>query len=317
VLLEIESYQKLFEIVRDNPLADIYKELEKICKGCEQPPMSCFELCRIWEAKNEFIRMNGFLFEENYLDNLFNAVKNDRRRKIIEALSEHSRSIKGLQAYLKTKGYYHSRRTIASTYVEPLVKLGVVKEDGNKHRLTLYGRKFKDVLSRFNGENLLPPHSHGYEEAIVRKLKDGPKTYADLVDSVPKNSLSRSIQRLMEKGLVSKNKSSGYIFYFRTKKVPKRKFSPTDKKVYEAILEVGVSAKELSEEVDINLRRIYKYLRRLRKRRLVFTRKRSRTYELTLPGRQLANFIEETVGLIENFKEISTFFAKKLNLRPD
>ena len=255
--------------------------------------------------------MNGTLCADEYLHSLLNAVKNDRRQTIIEALSERPHTIKGLQKYLKDKGYYHSRRTIASTYVEPLVKAGLIKKDGSKHRLTLYGRKFKDMLRKFDIEDSLPSHSRGYEEDLLRKLKDGPKGYSDLVGSVPKNILSRSIQRLMENGLVTKSKSSDYVFYFRTKKVPKKKFSPTEKKVYEAIPEVGVSSRELSKEVDINLRRTYKYLRRLRKRRLVFTRKRPRTYELTSSGREVANFLEEMVGLVLDASRASAFLLER------
>ena len=255
--------------------------------------------------------MNGTLYADDYAHNLLNAVKNDRRRKVIEALSQRPRSIKGLQEYLKGQGYYHSRRTIARTYVEPLVEAGLVKKDGTKYRLTLYGRKFKDVLSRFNVEDSLPSHSRCYEEILLKKLKDGPKSYSDLARSVPQNTLSRPIQRLTEEGLVTKSKSSDYVFYFRTKKVPKKRFSPTERKVYEAIPEVGVSARELSRKVGINLRRTYKYLRRLRKRRLVFTRKRPRTYELTPSGREAANFLEETANLVLDASRASAFLLER------
>jgi predicted transcriptional regulator len=310
---EKKSHQWLSEATDNTEeLVEILKQADSICQYCAPTsPMICVERCEIWRTRNEFLELNGTLCADDYVYDLLNAVKNDRRRKVLEALSEHPRSLRGLQEYLKDKGYYHSRRTIAGTYVEPLVKAGLIKKDGNKHRLTLYGRKFQDVLSRFDVEDSLPSHSRCYEEIVLRKLKDGPKTYANLVGSVPRNSLSRSIQRLAEEGLVTKSKSSEYVFYLRTKKVPKKRFSPTEKKVYEAIPDVGVSTRELSEKACINLRRTYKYLRRLRKRRLVFTRKMPRTYELTPSGREAANFLEETANLVLDASRASAFLLER------
>jgi len=313
MVLEIKSHQWLSKIVNNSAeLAEILKQTDDICRNCETiSPMICIEKCEIWRAKNEFLEMNGMLCADDHVHNLLNAVKNDRRQKVIEALSGRPRSVKGLQEYLKSKGYYHSQHTVASEYVEPLVETGLVKRDGDKYRLTLYGQKFRDVLNRFNVENPLPPHSRCSEEKLLKKLKDGPKSYADLVESVTQKSLSRSLKRLTENGLVAKSKIPEYVFYFRTKKVPKKPFSPTEKKVYEAIPEVGISARELSKKVDINLRRTYKYLRRLRKRRLVFTRKKPRTYELTPSGMELANFLEETENLVSDASKGSAFLLER------
>jgi len=313
MIFEINSRQWLSKIVNNSAeLAEIIKQADDVCQYCEPiSPMICIERCEIWRTKNEFLEMNGMLCADDHVHNLLNAVKNDRRQKVIEALSERRRSIKGLQEYLKSKGYYHSQHTIASEYVEPLVNAGLVKRDGNKYRLTLYGQKFRDVLNRFNVGNSLPSNSRCYEEIVLKKLKDGPKSYADLVESVTQKSLSRSLKRLTENGLVTKSKSPDYVFYFRTKKVPKKAFSPTEKKAYEAIPDVGISARELSKKVGINLRRTYKYLRRLRKRRLVFTRKRPRTYELTPSGTELANFLEETANLVLDASKASSFLLER------
>ncbi|MGQ9461042.1 MAG: hypothetical protein ACUVRA_07420 [Candidatus Bathyarchaeaceae archaeon] len=313
MILEIKSRQWLSKIANNSAeLTEIVKQADSICQYCEPiSPMTCIQQCEIWRAKNDFLEMNGTLCANDHVHNLLNAVKNDRRQRIIEALSKHPYSIKGLQEYLKGKGYYHSRHTIASEYVEPLVEVGLVKRDGDKYRLTLYGQKFLDVLNRFNVENPLPPHSHCHEEIVLKKLKDGTKSYAELLESVTQKSLSRSLKRLIENGLVAKSKIPNYIFYFRTRKVPKKPFSPTEKKVYESIPEVGISAHELSEKVGINLRRTYKYLRRLKKRRLVFTRKKPRTYELTPSGMELANFLEETANLVLDASKASAFLLER------
>jgi len=313
MILEINSRQWLSKIVNNTTeLIEILKQADSICQYCKPvSPMTCIERCEIWRTKNEFLEMNGMLCADDHVHDLLNAVKNDRRQKVIEALSGCPHSIKGLQEYLKSKGYYHSQHTIASEYVEPLVETGLVKRDGDKYRLTLYGQKFRDVLNRFNVENPLPPHSRCHEEIVMKKLKDGPKSYANLAESLTQKSLSRSLKRLIENGLVAKSKIPEYVFYFRTKKVPKKPFSPTEEKVYEAIPDLGISARELSKKVDINLRRTYKYLRRLKKRRLVFTREKPRTYELTPSGMELASFLEETANLVLDASKASTFLLER------
>ena len=313
MVIEIKSHEWLLKAT-DNAatLVETLRQVDNICQHCESAsPMVCAERCEIWKTKNELLEMNGTLCADNYFRGLLNAVKNDRRREVIDALSERRHSIEDLQEYLRDKGYYHSRRTIANSYVEPLLEAGLVRKDSNKYRLTLYGRKFRDVLSKFDVEDSLPSHSRCYEEILLRKLKDGPKTYEDLVGPVPQNSLSRTIQRLMEEGLVVKTKSSDYIFYFRTKKAPKKKFSPTEKKIYEAIPEAGASARELSKEVGINLRRTYKYVRRLRKRRLVFRREKPRTYELTSSGGEVADFLEEMANLVSDASKASASLLER------
>ena len=236
--------------------------------------------------------------------------KNERRQKILEALSEHPRSLKGLQEYLKSKGNYHSQQTISKGYIEPLIKIGLVKKDGIKYRLTLYGQKFLDISNRFNIRNPLPSNSNCYEESLLKDLKMGPKSYADLIFTATPKSLSRSLRRLTKNGLVKKSEDPNYVFYFKTKKIPKKEFSPTEKRIYEVIPEAGISARKLSQKVGINLRRTYKYLRRLRKRRLVFTRKKSKTYELTTLGTRLTNFLEETEKLITETTKASACLIK-------
>jgi predicted transcriptional regulator len=292
-------------------LFDILSKADAFCRYCKpESPMHCVERCEIWRTKNEFLEMNK-IFEDEHIQNLLNAVKNSRRKSVIRALRERPRGIKGLQEYLKNSGYNHSQRTIIREYVDPLVKTGLVKRDGAKYRLTLYGQKFHDVLSRFNIENPLPHHSHCYEETVLKKLKEGSKSYGDLSDCLSQTSLSRTLKRLIENGLVSKSGTSEYIFYFKTKKVPKKPFSPTEKRVYDSIPEVGTSARDLSMKLNINIRRTYKYLRRLRKRRLVFTRKRPRTYALTASGIELADFIEETAKLVLDAEKASNFLLQR------
>jgi predicted transcriptional regulator len=300
MVFEVNSYQRLFQIVNNSEnLAEVFKQAESYCQSCKIiSPMICIQKCEIWKAKNELLEMNKILRESNHPRKLFNAVKNKRRLKIMDALSERTYSIRGLQEYLKKNGYYHSQRTITNEYLKPLLRVGLIKKDGNKYRSTLYGRKFHDILSKFNDEKMLPTHSQCYEESILMHLTDGPKSYDELVELVAHKSLSRTLKRLREVGLITKSQSSDYVFYFKTKKEPNVTFSPTEKRVYEAVPEAGIAARALSKEAGISLRRIYKYLRRLMKKRLVFARKRPRTYELTSSGREIAACLEEMAKLV-------------------
>jgi DNA-binding HxlR family transcriptional regulator len=300
MVFEVNSYQRLFQIVNNSEnLAEVFKQAENYCQSCKIiSPMICIQKCEIWKAKNELLEMSKILRESNHARKLFNAVKNKRRLKIMDALSKRTYGIGELQEYLKKKGYYHSQRTITNEYLKPLLRVGLIKKDGNKYRSTLYGQKFHNILSKFNDEKMLPTHSQCYEESILMHLTDGPKSYDKLVELVTQKSLSRTLKRLREVGLITKNQSSNYVFYFKTKKEPNLTFSPTEKRVYEAIPEAGVSVRALSKEASISLRRTYKYLRRLTKKRLVFVRKRPRTYELTSSGREIAACLEEMAKLV-------------------
>ncbi|RLI42859.1 hypothetical protein DRO69_09925 [Candidatus Bathyarchaeota archaeon] len=302
MVFEVNSYQRLFQIVNSSEnLAEVFKQAESHCQSCRViSPMMCIQKCEIWKAKNELLEMNKLLRESNHARKLFNAIKNKRRLKIMEALSKRAYTIEELQEYLKKNGYYHSQRTISNEYLKPLLRVGLIKKDGNKYRQTLYGRKFYGILSKLNNKKILPSHSQCYEESILMHLLDGPKSYDELAESVTQKSLSRILKRLREGGMIAKSQSSNYVFYFKTKKEPNVTFSPTEKRIYQAIPEAGTSARALSEEVGISLRRTYKYIRRLTKKRLIFARKRPRTYELTSLGREIAACLKEISKLISN-----------------
>jgi hypothetical protein len=96
--LEIDSYQWLSKTVNNSKdLVMVIKRASNVCVYCDVvTPMICVERCEIWRINNELLRINNTLCEDDYLHNLLNAVKNDRRRIMIEAFSEHPRSLKEL-----------------------------------------------------------------------------------------------------------------------------------------------------------------------------------------------------------------------------
>jgi predicted transcriptional regulator len=99
--------------------------------------------------------------------------------------------------------------------------------------------------------------------------------------------------RLRAKKLLAERANPNYVFHHKTKGKPKMRLSPTEKRVFDAIPPVGIPALSLSNLVGINLRRTYKYLRKLREKKLAFALRTRRTYELTAQGKEILRIIDE------------------------
>lgn len=226
----------------------------------------------------------------NFMINLLNTLKNDRRLQILEIISKGRHSLTKLQQELKKVGYYHSTNTIDKEYLAPLMEAGLAEENQNQYYLTQFGCRLNDIVKDFrNMGEILPPHSECYEEMALSMLLNEPKAYEDFEGTIPTKSVARVLTRLQNAKLIETSKENDYIFFFKTKRDPGRTtLSPTERKVYENIPVDGISARKLREKARISLRRTYKYLRRLKGKKLVFTRKRPKSYALTPKGLQTA-----------------------------
>jgi DNA-binding transcriptional ArsR family regulator len=272
--------------------------MEERCKSCNVvSPMFCVDQCETWKVKKELREIDRILSEEDHRLKLVNALKNNRRLTILQILWERPFSVDSLQKELAKCGLHHSKKTIRG-YLKPLLKAGLVRESGKRFLLTLYGRKVYDAVMSHGFEGQLPIHSGGYEERILRSLLDGGKTRSELVEVGPAKSLSRVLKRLLERKLIVNNSPSARVFYFRTKRaLSLEQLSPTQRRICDAIPPSGISAGDLAEAVGISLRRVYKYLRSLRGKKLVFRRDVPVRYELTEHGRAVAKFLEEIAGI--------------------
>jgi DNA-binding PadR family transcriptional regulator len=271
--------------------------------------------CHVWKLKNEFRRLYEKMKTKGYMVELLNTLKNKRRLQILEIICEGQYSLETLQQRLKTLGHYHSQGTIAQEYLNPLINVGLAEEDGSKYYATFFGKRLNELVKNsLDIENLLPPHSEGYEETVLDTLLTMPKTFQELESLIPAKSITRVLNRLQKAGLVETAKENDYIFYFKTKRDPKKaKFSPTERKVYDNIPAEGISARKLAQKTGITLRRTYKYLKRLKRKKLVFTRKKPKTYALTGKGLETATMLREiheltietlaTAALLVNDKE--------------
>jgi len=257
--------------------------------------MVCVERCEVWRVKHEILETRRVMNESNHRHQLLNVLKNRRRWRTLEALCEKSRSVKELQRDLRQRGFRHSRRTTVEAYLKPMMRVGLIRGDGVRFKVTFYGRKIHDQLAGLGWRSLssmLPIHSCCYEEVVLKEL-DKPKTFNELASHVPPKSLSRILMRLRARGLVAKSLRTDYVFYHRVKGKPKPRLSPTERRVFDAIPQAGIPVRQLSKIVGINLRRTYKYLRRLREKKLVVALKASRTYELTVQGREILKVLDE------------------------
>jgi len=299
---------------QETGLAEVLAKAKETCENCQpSTPITCVTRCNIWKLKNELRKLHEKMENANFITNLLNTLKNRRRLQILEILSNGRYSTVRLQQKLRKIGYHHSRRTITEEYVTPLIEVGLVKENSNKYHATLFGCKLNELTKDFQGiRDLLPPHSECYEEKTIKALFEGPKNYEEIQFLIPTRSLSRVLLRLQKANLITKDNENSYIFYFKTKRTTQHeKLSPTEKRVYENIPEKGTTAKKLADKTNISSRRTYKYLRKLRGKKLVFKRKRPKTYALTKEGTQAAKLLKKMHLLLTEFTQSSAEFTTK------
>ena len=280
---------------KQTSLADLPRAIEKTCKNCKPlTPITCISGCKTWKLKNELRKLHEKTKSPNFMTNLLNTLKNKRRLQLLEIISKEHYSIAQLQRELQKQGFNHSQQTIGQEYLNPLITVGLADENQNLYHSTLFGRKISDLTKDFHDlEDVLSPHSECYEEVALYVLMKGARTYEGLDGIIPMKSLARVLSRLQKAALAETSTEKDYIFFFATKRSPdKSDFSPTEKRVYEIIPKDGISARKLAKEARISLRRTYKYLRRLKGKKLVFTRKRPASYSLTARGVKIGTMLE-------------------------
>ncbi len=297
----------------------IIEEIEQKCEKCAiLTPITCATKCKLWKIKREFRRLHEIMKTSNYMINLLNTLKNKRRLQILEMLSKRELSLPSVQQELKKHGYHHSQETIAREYLAPLIDVGLVGRENNRYYATIFGFKINELIKDFHEiAEIFPTHSECYEEIAISILIEKSRTYKELKQFIPAKSVARVLQRLQKSGLIYAPKERDYIFYFKTRRDPsKLEFSLTERRVYENIPADGIPARKLAEKTGISLRRTYKYLRRLRRKKLVFARKQPKTYTLTEKGFKTAIMLNEIRKLVADFLAATAMLTKE-KLMPD
>jgi predicted transcriptional regulator len=287
----------------NHDLVGMLKDLGARCRACAPVnPLECVTRCNLWKLRNELRQLRDRMDDPNYIKILLNVLKNSTRLQILKTIVRGKHSVSRLQEELKKAGYVHSRDTISQEYLQPLMQVGLAAEAQEQYYATTFGGKLTEVLEDFSDfVNFLPAHSECYEETLLDAMLSGPKTFEDMAAFVSPKIASRILNRLKTSALIETPEDRDYVFFFRSKRDPgKETFSQTERKVYENIPENGLAARRLAEKTGISLRRTYKYLRGLKGKKLVFTRKTPKVYSLTKKGEKLAQLIRGFQGVVED-----------------
>jgi len=296
-------------------LGEVLKKAEEICRNCHPlTATTCTTDCRIWKMKNQSLRLYDKLKSSCYMNSLLNALKNRRRLQVLELISKRRLPLDRIQQELKKQGFDHSQSTIIEEYLNPLIETGLAEETLDRYGATMFGGRLSEMMnSSLSIDNVLPLHSECHEERILTLLLAQPRTYQDLRQLAPVKSLGRVLNRLHSAKLIQASENKDYIFYFRTKRdLSKEQLSPTETKIYENLSSDGLSARKLADSSGISLRRVYKYLRKLKGKKMIFTRTKPKSFALTGPGLQVARKLEEVYSLAtEAFAALEQAFAGK------
>jgi len=302
-------------------LAETIVKMQETCKNCTPTSMlECVTDCNIWKTKNEIKELKKKTQNPTFTTQLLNTLKNRRRIQALQILCSGRRTTDKIQQELRKSGFYHSQGTIQEEYIAPLLKTELATEDHNGYSATLFGRKINEFLKDFYeiGE-YLPAHSECHEEALLNNFLEGPKTYEDLQRTVPAKTIPRMLSRLQHKGLLESNKEKDLVFFFKSRRdLNKEICSSTEKRVYENITPQGISARKLSAASGISLRRTYKYLRKLKGKKLIFMRENPRHYSLTEKGQRLALVLHDVQDFIHELSDLERQIVQleDLNLAP-
>lgn len=294
-------------------LQQLVKDLEQKCKKCKPvSAITCVSDCKTWRLKNQIRKLNERIQRPDFMERLLNTLKNERRLQLLSMISKQHHSLTHLQIELRSQGHSHSQQTILEEYVAPMIEVGLVQENQNPYTLTLLGSKINELVKDFHElEHALPAHSECYEEKVLDVLLEGSKTSEEIRNVIPTKSAPRVLSRMQKAELLQAPKEKDYIFFFRTKRDPRlSKLSSTENKVHSIIPEQGISAKKLAERTDISLRRTYKYLRKLKGKKLVFTRKRPLSYSLTDRGVKLAEMLKALRRLSAEIQTVAKQFLQ-------
>jgi len=283
-------------------LSEVLRRLDAECRNCAPlTPLKCISRCNVWKLKNELRRLRETMDNPNFIKDLFNVLKNETRLHILNAIVKCRYSVSQLQQELKKAGYTHSQDTITEEYLRPLLNVGLAAEARDEYYATMFGGRLTELLEEFpEFVTVLPARSECYEETLLSALLAGPKTFQEVEELISPKVASRVLKRLKTAFLIETPEERDYVFFFKSKRDPKKEtLSVTEKTVYVGIPEEGISAKKLSEKTGLSMRRIYKYLRGLKGKKLVFTRKNPKSYGLTRKGSKLASLLQDLQNLVE------------------
>jgi DNA-binding transcriptional ArsR family regulator len=284
-------------------LSGVVTSLDAECRNCAPiSPLQCINRCQVYKLKNELRCLGQAMDNPHYMRDLFNALKNVRRLQVLRVIENNRYSVKQLKQELKRTAQKQGQATFNEEYVRPLIAVGLASEAREEYCASSFGIRLTERLGCFaDFVEKLPTHSEGHEEMLLQFLISGPKTFEEIEGAIEPSVVSRTLKRLRSAGLVKSSKEKDYVFFFKTIRDPnKETLSANERKVYSAVFCEGISAGELSKRIRISKRLTYRYLKRLRGKKLVFTRRTPKTYRLTCKGKSIAAVIENIQQLVDD-----------------
>jgi DNA-binding HxlR family transcriptional regulator len=238
----------------------------------------------------------------DYMKEFHNALKNTPRLYVMKAVLGGPCSLSQLQQGLRKLGYNYRPELLSEECLRPLITVGLAASLRDSYYATTLGSRLMHLLQGFQEfADKLPTHSECYEEALLKSLLSGPKTFKDIEAEVGPKNVSRTLRRLHTSGLMTTPKARAYIFFFKTIRDPnKETLTATERKVYDAIASEGICAVKLAKKTGLSIRRTYKCLRRLKGKKLVFLRRTPKTYALTCKGKKLALILQKLQQAVED-----------------
>ncbi len=279
------------------------KSLDSECRSCAPiTPLECLTRCKVYMLKNELRCLRKTLDNPDFIKELFNVLKNETRLCILQAFVNGRYSISQLQVELKKAGHSHSQSAISEEYLRPLMALGLVSESQDEYHLTLFGSRLTKLLGGFPEFALkLPANSECYEETVMQHLMSGSKTFEAIEAIILLRNVSRTLKRLRLARLIKTPTEREYIFFFKTIRDPnKETLTVTERKIYDAIANGGISAGKLASLTGFSKRVIYRCISHLKGKKLVFQRRTPKAYDLTCKGKKLATVLFELQRTVED-----------------
>jgi len=298
----IPVLQPIWKTENDSVHLETLESLEAECRNCTPiTPLECINRCRLYKLKNELRQLWETMDNPNYMKELFNVLKNETRLHILKAVVNRRYSISQLQQELKKAGHSHSQENISKEYLRPLMAVGLVTAAQDEYYATTFGKRIVERLGCFpEFACKLPAGSECYEESLLQNLLLGPRTFEEIKALIPTREVSRTLRRLRSASLIKTPKERSYIFFFKSKRDPnKDALTATEKRVYDAAPYGGISAGKLARETGLCIRITYRYVRRLKGKKLIFTRRTPKVYGLTCKGKKLVLVILELKQIVE------------------
>ena len=283
--------------------SEILIKLDSACQNCSPvTPFECLTRCKVYQLKSELRSLRKALDNPEYMKLLFNVLKNQSRLIILKTLLNGTRPTKTLHDELRKIGHNQSQTTLADEYLQPLVTLGLVCKSQEGYRLTVFGSRLTEQLGCFpEFAKNLPANSTCYEEAVLQSLLKGPQTFEKVEAVASLRNVSRTLKRLRSTRLICSSTGQDYIFFFKTIRDPKKEtLTSTEKKIYNALPIEGISARKLAHQTGFSVRVLYRSIKHLRGKKLLFERKKPKTYTLTPLGEKMALVLERLQKAVED-----------------